>query len=66
MIFHLPSGQLTFVRRQEQAHTAVSMGQWKVVFSSETKNPVCSVRTGRWKLSRIENEKREKAKPVSD
>lgn len=65
MIFRLPSRQVIFVRRPEQAHTDVSMGKWKAVFPSEGKNVISSVRRGSWKLSRRESEKREKAMLVS-
>lgn len=44
----------------------VSVGQLKVGFSSESEKAVISARRGGWPLSRAENEKREKPRPVSD
>lgn len=44
----------------------VSVGQLKVVFSFESEKPVSSARRGGWQLSRAENEKREKPRPISD
>lgn len=64
VIFHLPSKQAIFVRRPEQGQTDVSMGP-EVVSPLESKRPIRWGRRGGWKLSRREDEKREKAKLVS-